>query len=70
MRKIMLILRFQLLLKISQYSQEKACVRVSFIKRRFQHRCFLVNIAKMFKDNYFEEQLRMATLASHTRVPP
>ena len=25
---------------------------------------------EMFKDTYFEEQLRMAALASHTKVPP
>ena len=25
---------------------------------------------EMFKDNYFEEQLRMAVLAFQTKVPP
>ena len=25
---------------------------------------------EMFKDNYFEEQLRMAALALQTKVPP
>ena len=37
-------------LKISQYSQENTCVRVSlFIKNRLQHSCFLVNIAKFWR---------------------
>ena len=32
----------------------------NFIKKRLQHRCFLVNIAKFFKSTYTEEHLRMA----------
>ena len=35
-------------LKISQYSQENTCVGV-FIKKRLQHRCFPVNIAKFLR---------------------
>ena len=34
-----------LFLKISQYSQENAC-----IKKRLQHSCFLVNIAKFLRN--------------------
>ena len=30
------------------------------IKKRFKHKCFLVNIAKNFKNTYFEEHLQMA----------
>ena len=37
-----------LLLKISQNSQENNCVGVSFagLKKRIQHRCFPANVAK------------------------
>ena len=46
------VLLKKLLLKISQYSQN-ACVGVSFlsnfIKKRFHHRCFPVNIAKFLR---------------------
>ena len=31
---------------------------------------FSCEYCKMFKDTYFEEQLQMAALASHTKVPP
>ena len=65
-----IVLYKKLLLNILQYSQENTCVGVSFIKRRFQYKCFAVNIAKMLSDTYFEEQLRRAALASHTKVPP
>ena len=40
------------------YSQENTCD--GFIKKRIQHRCFLANIAKNFKNTYFEEHLRTA----------
>ena len=30
------------------------------IKKRFQHKCFLVKIAKIFKNTYFEEPLQTA----------
>ena len=33
----------------------KAC---NFIKKRFQHRCFPVKFAKIFKNIYLEEHLR------------
>ena len=36
-------------LEISQYLQENICVGVSIkLKKRLQHMCFLVNIAKFF----------------------
>ena len=31
---------------------------------------FSCEYCEMFKDTYFEEQLRMAALASHAKVPP
>ena len=60
-------------LKISQYSQKKTtCVGVlnkvaglqacSFIKKRLQHKCFFVNIAKIFKNTFFVEHLRWLLL--------
>ena len=50
----------QVFLKVLQYSQENACVEVSFcrsqpfsfIKNRFQRRCFSVNIAKFIKTTF------------------
>ena len=65
-----IVLYKKLLLNVLQYSQENTCIGVSFIKKRFQHKCFAVNIAKMLKDTHFEEQLQMAAFASHTKVPP
>ena len=35
----------------------------SFIKKRLQHTYFLVNILRIFKNNYFEEHLRTAVSA-------
>ena len=32
-----------------QYLQEDICVGVSFIKKKHQHRCFPVNIAKFLR---------------------
>ena len=32
----------------------------NFIKKRLQHRCSPLNIAKIFKNTYFEEHLRTA----------
>ena len=59
-------------LKISQYSQKSTCVGVlnkvaglqacSFIKKRLQHKCFFVNIAKIFKSTFFIEHLRWLLL--------
>ena len=53
-----------LLLKISEYSQKKTCVTISFFdqdtkpatlsKKRFQHRCFPVNIAKFLRTPIFK----------------
>ena len=54
-------------LEFSQYSQENTCAGVSilsahkactFIKKRLQHRCFTVNIAKPWKTAFFIEHLR------------
>ena len=45
----------KLFLKILQYSQENTCVGDS-IKKNLRRRCF-VNIAKIFKNTYFEEHL-------------
>ena len=43
----------------------------SFIKQRLQHRCFLVNIAKIFKNIYFEEHLQMTASGKllHNKTP-
>ena len=30
------------------------------MKKRIQHRCFIANIANIFKSSYFEEHLQMA----------
>ena len=66
------VLYKKLLLKILQYSQENTCAGVSFIKRRFQHRCFPVNIAKCLRTpilkNNCEWLLLHLTLRSHLRV--
>ena len=35
----------------------------NFIKKRLQHRCFPVNIAKFLKTPYFEEHLRTAAIS-------
>ena len=67
----------KLLLKILQYSQDNICVGVSFnrvaglygcnvVKKRLQHSCFLVNIAKFFRtpilNNIYERLLLKLTL--------
>ena len=66
------VLYKKLLLKILQYSQENTCVGVSFIKRRVQHRCFPVNIAKCLRTpilkNSYEWRLLRLILRSHLRV--
>ena len=45
-------------LKISQYSQESTCVGDSFslIKKRPQHRCIPVNIAKFLRTTFFTDR--------------
>ena len=67
------ILYKKLLLKISQYSRENTCVGVLCTKRRFQHRCFPVNIDKCLRTpvlkNNLEWLLLRLTLRSHLRVP-
>ena len=56
------------LLKISQYSQENTCVRVSFnkgaglYKKRHQHRCFPVNITKFLRTTFFIDHPRWLLL--------
>ena len=68
------VLYKKLLLKISQYSQENTCVEASFIKRRFQRRCFPVNIAKCLRTPILKNNCKWLlvrlTLRSHPRVPP
>ena len=39
----------KMFLKILQYSQEKTCVGASFLKKRFQHKFFPLNIAKSLR---------------------
>ena len=50
--------RLHLLLKISQDAQENTCVGVlqacNFIKKRLQHRCFSVKIAKFLRTSFKE----------------
>ena len=56
---------------VLQYLQETPVLQLSFnivarleacncIKKRLQHRCFLVNIVKFLRTTYFEEHLRTA----------
>ena len=63
----------ELLLKILQISQESICVRVffnkianpqkyNFIKKWLQHRYFLCQIYKIFKNTLFTEHLRWVLL--------
>ena len=67
------ILYKKLLLKISQYSRENTCVGVLCTKRRFQHRCFPVNIVKCLRTpvlkNNCEWLLLRLILRFHLRVP-
>ena len=49
-------------LKISQNLQEIACARVSFLKKRLWHRCFLVNFAKFLRTSFLTEHLRWLLL--------
>ena len=50
-------------LEFSQNSQENNCVRVSFLKKRLWHRCFLVNFAKFLRTFFLTEHLRWLLLA-------
>ena len=34
----------------------------NFVKKRLQHRCFPMNIAKSFKNNFFEKHLQWSLL--------
>ena len=67
-------------LKISQNSQQNTCVRVSFkkvaglrpcniIKKRIQHRCFLVKFAKLLWTPFFTEHLRWLLLVITSLTP-
>ena len=40
-----------------------ACLQANFIKKKLQHRCFPVNIAKFFKDSFFIEHIRWLLLS-------
>ena len=40
----------------------------NFIKKRLQYRCFPVNIAKIFKNKYFEEHLPMAAFECYRQT--
>ena len=44
----------KVVLKISQYLQENTCAGVSFnkVKRKLQHGCFPVNIAKFLRISF------------------
>ena len=44
----------QVCLKISRNSQENTCARVSFLLRRFWHRCFPVNFAKCLRTHFLQ----------------
>ena len=67
----------KLLLKISQYIQENNCLESLFSKvvglglqgcyKETPRRCFLVNIAKFFKNTYFEKYLRTAASETHLK---
>ena len=50
-------------LEISQSSQENACARVPFLKKRLWHRCFPVNFAKLVRTSFLTEHLRWVLLA-------
>ena len=50
---------------INKAADLKAC---NFINKRFQHRCFSVNIAKDFKNTYFEEHLQAAASVNRITV--
>ena len=49
-------------LEISQNSQENACARVSFLKKRLWHRCFPVNFAKFLRTTFLTEHPRWLLL--------
>ena len=56
-------------LKILQYSQENTCVEVcNFIKKRPQHMCFPVNIAKFLRVPNLRKHLQ--TAASNEFLSP
>ena len=67
-------------LKIPQYSQENTCAEVffykvaglqasKFIKKRLLHRCFPVNIEKIFKNSFFHRIPPMtASVAAGSRI--
>ena len=51
-----------MLLKISQNSQENTCVRVYFLKKRLFHGCFPVNFVKFLRTPFCTEHLRWLLL--------
>ena len=58
------VLLKKLFLKISQYSQENTCVlKLIFIKKRLQQRCFLVNITKFLRTPFLKNTCKRQRLA-------
>ena len=53
-------------LEILQNSRENACARVSFLKKRFCHRCFPMNLAKFLRISFLTEHMRWLLLAFHS----
>ena len=49
-------------LEILQNSEENACARVSFLKKRLWNRCFAVNFAKLLRTSFLTEHLRWLLL--------
>ena len=45
--------------KVNKVADLKAC---NFLKTRLQHRCFLVNIAKLLRAEFFIERLEAASV--------
>ena len=50
-------------LEILQNSQENACARVSFFKKRLWRSCYPVNFAKLLRTSFLTEHLRWLLLA-------
>ena len=48
------VLYEKVFLEILQNSQENTCARASFVKKRLQHRCFLVNLAKFLRTPFLQ----------------
>ena len=57
----------KMFLRISQNSLQNTCARVSFL---IKLRVFFCEYSEIFKNTYFEEQLRTVAPTSHPGVPP